>query len=121
MTELLIDPARRSGCQDLEKLEEVLEGASVRQRSPIDDVLDAGVVDEEPYMRELAAELGMEWLESIQFPETPLPLREACGPRVALRHRLLPIEFVGEGASDHGGRSDPDAHALDAEGLSAER
>ena len=26
MTELLIDPARRSGCQELEKLEEVLEG-----------------------------------------------------------------------------------------------
>src|SRR5688572_7973931 len=78
MTDLLIDPARRSGCQDLEKLGEVLEASVQRQRSPIDDVLDAGVVDEEPYMRELAAELGMEWLEIIPQAEAPLPLREAC-------------------------------------------
>ena len=96
MTELLIDPARRSGCQELDKLEEVLEEASQRQRSPIDDLLDAGVVDEEPYMRELAGELGLEWLDSIPAVEAPLPLREACGPRVALRHRLLPIEILGD-------------------------
>jgi type II secretory ATPase GspE/PulE/Tfp pilus assembly ATPase PilB-like protein len=91
MTQLLIEPARRTGCDDLPALAEVLEAASQRQRSPIEDVLDAGVVDEEPYMRELARELGMEWLDSIPVPEVPLPLREACGPRIALRHRLLPI------------------------------
>jgi len=27
----------------------------------------------------------------------PLPLREACGPRLALRHRLLPVAITGEG------------------------
>lgn len=96
MTDLLIEPARKSGCQDLDKLSEVLEGASQRQRSPIDDLLDAGVVDEEPYLRELAQSLGMEWIESITMPEAPLPLREACGPRVALRHRLLPLELLGD-------------------------
>ena len=96
MTELLIDPARRSGCQEIEKLEEVLESAALRQRSPIDDLLDAGVVDEEPYMKELASELGMDWLDSIPAPDAPLPLREACGPRVALRHRLLPVEILGD-------------------------
>jgi type II secretory ATPase GspE/PulE/Tfp pilus assembly ATPase PilB-like protein len=100
MTDLLIDPARRSGCQDLEKLGEVLEGAAQRQRSPIDDVLDAGVVDEEPYMRELAAELDMEWLENIPQAEAPLPLREACGPRVALRHRLLPVAITAENGGE---------------------
>ncbi len=96
MTEILIDPARRSGCQELEKLEEVLEGATQRQRSPIDDLLDAGVVDEEPYMRELAGELGMEWLESIPAVEAPMPLRNACGPQIALKHRLLPVEVIGD-------------------------
>ena len=30
------------------------------------------------------------------MPDEPLPLREACGPRIALRHRLLPIEITGE-------------------------
>src|SRR5690606_34963912 len=95
MTELLIDPARRSGCQDLEKFEELVEGAAQRQRSPIDELLDANLVNEEAYMRELAESLGMEWLDSIPQPEAPLPLREACGPRVALRYRLLPVELVG--------------------------
>ncbi|MFZ9940970.1 MAG: GspE/PulE family protein, partial [Luteolibacter sp.] len=68
--------------------------AAQRQCSPIDDVLDAGVVDEEKYMRELAHDLGMEWLDVIPVAEVPLPLREACGPRIALRHRLLPVEIT---------------------------
>jgi general secretion pathway protein E/type IV pilus assembly protein PilB len=94
MTQLLIEPARRAGCEDLAALDEVLRMAVQRQRSPIDDVLDAGVVDEERYMRELAHDLGMEWLDVIPAPEVPLPLREACGPRIALRHRLLPVEIT---------------------------
>ena len=97
MTQLLIEPARRTGCDDLTTLSEVLQGAAQRQRSPIDDVLDSGVVDEEPYLRELAGELGMEWLMVIPAEEATLPLREACGPRIALRHRLLPVSIEGEG------------------------
>jgi type II secretory ATPase GspE/PulE/Tfp pilus assembly ATPase PilB-like protein len=97
MTQLLIDPARRTGCEDIPALTQVLQSAAQRQRSPIDDVLDADLVDEERYMRELALDLGMEWLVSIPLPEVPLPLREACGPRIALRHRLLPVAITGEG------------------------
>lgn len=97
MTSLLLEPARRTGCENLHALSELLDSATQRQRSPIDDVLDADLVDEEPYMRELAGELGIEWLDTIPAPENPLPLREACGPRVALRHRLLPVEITGEG------------------------
>ncbi|MCX6846134.1 MAG: GspE/PulE family protein, partial [Verrucomicrobia bacterium] len=82
------------GCEDLAALDEVLRNAAQRQCSPIDDVLDAGVVDEERYMRELAHDLGMEWLDVIPVAEVPLPLREACGPRIALRHRLLPVEIT---------------------------
>lgn len=94
MTQLLIEPARRAGCADLAALDEVLRMAAQRQRSPIDDVLDAGVVDEERYMRELAHDLGLEWLDTIPAPEHALPLREACGPRIALRYRLLPVEIT---------------------------
>ena len=97
MTELLLEPARKSGCQDLDKIGEVLDDARARQASPIDDLLDANLVDEEPYMRELAESIGMTWLDSIPAIEHPLPLREACGARVALKYRLLPIELTGEG------------------------
>jgi type II secretory ATPase GspE/PulE/Tfp pilus assembly ATPase PilB-like protein len=96
MNQMLIDPALRAGCDDLSALREVLAGAAQRQRSPIDDLLDSGVVDEERYMKELAHDLGMEWLDSIPMPDQPLPLREACGPRIALRHRLLPVAITGE-------------------------
>ena len=97
MTELLLEPARRSGCDDLPAVSELLKASALRQRSPIDDLLDAAVVDEERYLRELAAELDIPWLESISTEENTLPLREACGPRVALKHRLLPIAIEGEG------------------------
>jgi general secretion pathway protein E len=99
MTQLLIEPARRTGCDDIPALTEVLRAAALRQHSPLDDVLDSNVVDEERYMRELAHDLGIAWLDTIPPPEVPLPLREACGPRLALRHRLLPVEITGEG--DH--------------------
>ena len=97
MSQLLIEPARRIGCEDLHALAEVLRGAAQRQRSPIDDILDAGLVNEENYLRELAEMLHLEWLASIPVAEVPLPLREACGPRIALRHRLLPVAIEGEG------------------------
>ncbi|KAB2638698.1 MAG: type II/IV secretion system protein [Verrucomicrobia bacterium] len=97
MSQLLIEPARRTGCEDLPALAEVLRGAAQRQRSPIVDLLDAGLVNEENYLRELAGDLQLEWLASIPIAEVPLPLREACGPRIALRHRLLPVAIEGEG------------------------
>jgi hypothetical protein len=63
MTQLLIEPARRPDARTLPGPDRLRgrcfdKSAAQRQRSPIDDVLDAGVVDEEPYMRELAHELG---------------------------------------------------------------
>lgn len=95
MTELLIEPARNTGCGDIEGLSEVIDAAAAGQRSPLDDILDAELVDEEPYMRGLCERIGMDWLTEIPAPEEPLPLRTVCGPQVALRHRLLPVEFEG--------------------------
>ena len=97
MTELLIKPARETGCSDLPALEELVSEAALRQSSPVDDVLDSDLVDEEPYMRHLAGELGMEWLPEIPDFESPLPLRTECGPQIALKHRVLPIAIEGEG------------------------
>jgi len=97
MTELLIKPARDTGCTDLLALQEAVEDASQRQGSPVDDILDSGLVDEEPYMEQLSGDLRMEWLSEIPAVDKPLPLRDACGPQVALKHRVLPIEIEGEG------------------------
>jgi general secretion pathway protein E len=97
MSLLLLEPARKSGCDNLPAVSELIKDAALRQRSPIDDLLDAALVDEEPYLRELAKDLGIPWLENIPTEENTNPLREACGPRVALKHRLLPVAIEGEG------------------------
>ena len=80
MTNLLLEPAREIGCEDLTAVEEILGAAKQRQRSQIDDVLDTGAVDEEPYMERLATNLGMEWMAEIPAPESSLDLRDVCGP-----------------------------------------
>ena len=46
---------------------------------------------------ELAHDLDLPWLADIPSDENTTPLREACGPRIALRHRLLPVAIEGEG------------------------
>ena len=102
MTELLIAPARNTGCNDIDLLSEVIVAAAAGQRSPLDDILDTEMVDEEPYMKTLANSLGLHWLENIPSPSEALPLRKVCGPQVALRHRILPVEF--EGSDEHGTR-----------------
>ncbi len=97
MINLLIAPARESGCEDLDALTEVIQSATEQQRSPIDDVLDSDIVDEEPYLKGLAHKTSMEWIESIpDFTEVE-SLRSVCGPGVALAHRLLPMTLEGAG------------------------
>jgi len=96
MSELLLQPARDTGCSDLEALSEAVQEAAQLQRSPVDDILDSGLVDEEPYMTHLAEQLGMDWVTEFPEEESPLPLRAACGPQVALKHRVLPLALEGE-------------------------
>ena len=101
MTQLLLEPARRSGCDDLPAVGELLKESAQRQRSPIDDLLNANLLDEEKYLKELASELGLPWLASIPMQENTLPLRAACGPRIALKHRILPVAIEED---EHGPR-----------------
>ncbi len=99
MIDLLIAPARDSGCEDIDALTQVVQAAVDQQRSPIDDILDSGLVDEEPYLSSLAANSGMEWLPVIADFEKAEPLRDACGAKVALTQQLFPVEILGEEGS----------------------
>lgn len=100
MTDLLLEPARESGCDDMEALTRVVHSAAEQQRSPVDDILDSGTVDEESYLRALAEKTGMEWVSNIPEFEKVEPIRAACGPRTALAHRLLPMELEGGEGSE---------------------
>jgi hypothetical protein len=63
MSQLLIELARRIGCEDLHALAEVLRGAGQRQGSLMDDILDAGLVNEENYEWELAVTIDGQQLD----------------------------------------------------------
>ena len=94
--DLLMEPARESGCRDMEAMEEVIAAAARMQRSPVEDILDSGEVGDEDFLQALAKQLGFEWLDEVVRPENIAELREVCGPQVALAHRLLPVALEGE-------------------------
>ena len=96
MLEFLIEPAIKSGCEDREALTEVVTTANELQNSVIDAVLDSEMVDEDSYMEEFASSVKLDWVQVIPEAEHPLALRGVCGPAVSLKHRVLPIEFVGD-------------------------
>ncbi len=93
MPDFLIAPAQKAGCKDIDVVIEAIQTATKLQNSAIDSVLDTKMVEEELYMKELSRGLSLNWLTTIPETEKPLPLRQACGPAVALKHRVLPISL----------------------------
>ena len=94
MTNLLIAPARQSGCQDLEAFANVVQAAAEQQRSPIDDILDSGVVEEELYLSALAQQSRMEWVTSIADFENigVFKIHQFIGKRKKAIHHKCKIE-----------------------------
>ncbi len=71
---------------------------STPSSSVVQQLLDLGTLDEESFLSHLAARVGL------GFVATPVPdsadapeMKRLMPPRVALKHRLLPIKIDGEG------------------------
>ena len=97
MSEIFIKPAEAAGTLDMQSVHEAVSSALTLQSSVIETVLDSGAVDEERYMEQLAVGIGMDWLTLIKPAEDPESLRRLCGPAVALKHYVLPLEVVTDG------------------------
>lgn len=93
MANLILDAAKGAGCDDIKAFEDVLKEALSRQKSPIEELLDSKLLDEEKFLYALAEKTGFPWLNSVPAPKDILHLRAACGPRTALRQRLLPVSI----------------------------
>lgn len=96
MTNLILDAAREAGCEDMKAFEDVLKEALGRQKSPIESLLDSNLLDEEKFLRALADRISFPWMPSLPQPKDVMVMRAACGPRIALKQRLLPIALEGE-------------------------
>ncbi len=99
MLDFFIECAKKSGCSNLDEVAEAVSLAHELQHSAIDSVLDTELLDEELYMEELATAVNLEWLAVIPESENLLELRKLCSPAIALKHRVLPVDLIGEEGS----------------------
>lgn len=102
MNNLIIEAAKKAGCDDLPQFEAVLKTALSQQSSPIESLLDSNLVDEEKFLYELSLLFKFDWLEVIPDPKEVMAMRATCGAKTALRQRLLPIMFEGENGEHSG-------------------
>lgn len=96
MTNLILEAAKEAGCDDMQAFKAVLKEALERQRSPMENLLDSNLLDEEKFLQALAHRISLPWLAPVPQPKDVMAMRAACGPRIALKQRLLPIALEGE-------------------------
>ncbi len=80
-----------SGSQSREAITEACLDAATRQHSLIDALLDAKLVDESLFLQKVATHLYIPWWGQ-PLPPIPAPLREKVPIRLAVQHRLFPIQ-----------------------------
>jgi general secretion pathway protein E len=88
--------AARFGLPDQEEaIATACREAAERQQSVVDALLDGGLAEEGPFLQALAARVGMPWWDG-PLPPIPAPLREKIPVRLAVLHRLFPIQEEGK-------------------------
>ncbi|HEY8966086.1 MAG TPA: GspE/PulE family protein, partial [Candidatus Methylacidiphilales bacterium] len=94
LAEVIEIAAALAGAGSREKITEVALDAATRQHSVVDALLDAKLVAENAFLEALAAHLYIPWWGQ-PLPPIPAPLREKVPVRLAVQHRLFPIQDEG--------------------------
>ena len=90
LPDTLVELAAESGAKDLALCQKAVREAALDQRSMVFALLETGQVDEKIFAQKLGETVGLPvWTEDI--PPIPDPLRKAFPPKIALRHRFLPV------------------------------
>lgn len=90
MKALFFEAAKAAGLENEELGQKLIENAARQGRSVIDDVIDSKQVNEEDFLRQVAATLGLPYEHDLK-PRHSRKLRDVCNAQVALRHRVLPL------------------------------
>jgi general secretion pathway protein E len=111
----LLAAATLAGSQDLDVVKAAAREASVSGQPVVDAVLEKAALGEHEFLRALAHELHWPWQTELQPDmDEAAELKKECPPRLALRHRLLPLAFVSPAAPD-------ESAAANAEGAVKEK
>ncbi len=95
---LVTEIALRSGCGDKPRCEAVLAEAQSKRGSLVEALLDAELVNEEDFAKNLANGSGLEFFEKSEL-DFSTPLHNRFPAKLALRHRLLPGKIDGRDVS----------------------
>ncbi len=91
---LLTQIALESGCTDRHRCEETLQSAQTRQASLVEALVEANLVEETAFARNLANATGLEFLAESEL-DLSQPLHAKFPAKLALRHRILPGRMNG--------------------------
>jgi general secretion pathway protein E len=92
MKALFFEAAKASGLENEELGQKLIENAARQGRSVIDDMIDSKQVNEEDFLRHVAATLALPYEHDLK-PRHSRKLRDVCNAQVALRHRVLPLSL----------------------------
>ncbi|MFT5105145.1 MAG: type II secretory ATPase GspE/PulE/Tfp pilus assembly ATPase PilB-like protein, partial [Pseudoalteromonas tetraodonis] len=92
MNQIFLKLSQLSNADEIANFTKIVEEASAGQRSTIEDILNANVVKEEVFLKDLSEELGLPW-EAELHPRRKRQLRKVCSAALALKHRLLPLGY----------------------------
>lgn len=83
--------AGATGCEDPIACERILDEAVTGQLSPVRELLSRNLVNETAFLRQLAQECGIEWIEEGDIPQRSTE-GNALSTRLALQFHLLPYQ-----------------------------
>ena len=90
MKALFFEAAKAAGLENDELGQRLIETAARQGRSVIDDMIDSKQVNEEDFLRHVAATLALPYENDLK-PRHSRKLREVCNAQLSLRHRVLPL------------------------------
>ena len=101
----LLTAATLAGSTDLEVVKAAAREASVSGQPVVDAVLEKAALGEHEFLKALADELHWPWHTELSPDlDEAAELKKECPPRLALRHRLMPLSFAsgspGEGSAE---------------------
>ncbi len=97
MSSAILQIAHDCGCNDINRLQDVVSSAAKTLTPLTETILDGGFVEEELFLEKLSEHLGMSWEPNPQ-PHTDhkRALVKACKASVVVRQRILPLRFEGD-------------------------
>lgn len=94
LADLLTQAAADAGCTQLQQCKQTLQEAAERRGSLVEAVLDASIVDEDQFLKNLSESVNLKFTSDEEL-EAAENLHNRFPAKLALRHRVYPAHLSG--------------------------